>query len=555
MRFAEVARAAEAVAGTRGTNAKRDLVAALLAGADDASLPHAARFLAGSPFARGDVRTLQLGWAALRTAARALLPLDDLTWSACHQATGDTGETLMLLMEAYPPERVPVQRTLFDAPREPMEVPEVADLYARLAAAPAASKPKMVEDAWRRMSPLEAKYFTKIVTGGMRIGLSESLVEDAIARAFGREGAAVRMSAMLSGDIGETAILAKADRLAQTPFRLFHPLGFMLASPAEDPPDDVASHLVEDKFDGIRAQLHVAGGRAELFSRTLDPTREFPELVDAARRLPHELVLDGEVLAVREDGTPAPFALLQRRLGRKDVSEALRRQVPVRFVAYDVLYVDGEPLWRKPLVERRAILDALPLTGLLRASPLLEAASAAEARAHFEAARARGNEGLMFKRRDSTYDFGKRGQAWLKLKRAFATLDVVVTAAELGHGRRAGLLSDVTFAVRAPDGSLANVGKAYSGLTDEQIKQMTTILRSITLERYGGNVHYVRPQIVLEVAFDSVTRSKRHKSGYALRFPRIVRWRHDKRPEDIDTVERVEELWRASGGAETVDAG
>lgn len=255
------------------------------------------------------------------------------------------------------------------------------------------------------------------------------------------------------------------------------------------------------------------------------------------------------------DGRPAPFALLQRRLGRKAVGEALRRQVPVRFVAYDLLFLDGEPLWRKPLVERRATLEALPLTDPILVSPLLDAPSPEVAAALFEEARARGNEGLMFKRRDSTYDFGKRGQAWLKLKRAFATLDVVVTAAEVGHGKRAGLLSDVTFAVRADDGSFVNIGKAYTGLTDQEIKEMTTILKSLTLERYGGSVHYVRPEIVLEVAFDSVTKSARHKSGFALRFPRIARWRHDKRPEDVDTVSRVEELWRASGGAETIGSG
>jgi len=213
---------------------------------------------------------LQIGWAAMRAAAAELLPqVDDLTWSACHRAAGDTGETLQYLMEAYPPKAQSAQRTLFDVASEPFVVAEAADLLARIAAAPAAGKPKLLEAAWRRMTPVEAKYFTKIITGGMRIGLSESLVEDAVAKAFGRELEAVRHSNMLSGDIGETAVLAKADRLQETPFRLFHPLGFMLASPVEEPPEDVGEYLVEDKFDGIRAQLHVANGRAELFSRTL----------------------------------------------------------------------------------------------------------------------------------------------------------------------------------------------------------------------------------------------------------------------------------------------
>lgn len=389
------------------------------------------------------------------------------------------------------------------------------------------------------------------MTGGMRIGLSETMVEDAVARAFDAPVADVRMANMLSGDIGETAVLAKAGRLQESEFRLMHPLGFMLASPAEAPPEDLTAYLVEDKFDGIRAQLHVASGRAMLFSRTLDEAQEFPELVEAGARLDHEVVLDGEVVAVRADGTVAPFALLQRRLGRKKVSESLKREVPVEFIAYDVLFLDGEPLHRKPLTERRATLASLGLTPPIRLSQAHDASTQEEGERLFESARERGNEGLMMKRLDSPYEFGKRGKAWLKLKRAFATLDVVVTAAEVGHGKRAGLLSDVTFAVKGHDGALMNVGKAYTGLTDEEIRNMTSILKSLTTQRYA-NVHLVTPEIVLEVAFDSVTKSPRHKSGYALRFPRIARWRHDKRPNDIDTITRVEELWIASGGAEAL---
>ena len=552
MRFLEIANAAEAVLETRGTLAKRAAVAGLLRRADPESLPDAARFLSGTPFARADSRVLSVGWAVLQRAALALLPVDDETWRACHRATGDTGETLQLLLEAYPPARRPAQRTLFEAAdASDLSVRDAADTFARLAVAPAASKAQLLEAAWRRMSPLEVKYFTKVITGGMRIGLAESLVEEAIADAFGRDVADVRLANMLSGDVGETAALARDGRLGEARFRMFHPLGFMLASPTEEPPVDAGNWLVEDKLDGIRAQLHVAHGRAELYSRTLEAAREFPEILDAAKRLPHEVVLDGEVLAVRPDGRAAPFALLQRRLGRKQVAQAMLRQVPVRFIAYDALYVDGELLYRKPIEERRAALEALPLSGALGVSPLRDAATPDAARAEFESARERGNEGLMFKRKGSTYDFGKRGQAWLKLKRAFATLDVVVTAAEVGHGKRAGLLSDVTFAVKGPGGELLNVGKAYTGLTNEEIREMTSLLKSLTLERYAS-VHLVRPQVVLEVAFDSVTRSERHKSGYALRFPRIVRWRKDKLPHDIDTVARVQELWLASGGAETL---
>lgn len=547
------------MASTRGTHAKRGVVAALLRRADPDSLPHAARFFAGAPFARSDGRVLQVGWSTLGKAALNLLPVDETTWRACHRAAGDTGETLALLMDAYPPARRGAQRTLFDPPDADAAagahstVLDVAQTYARLADATPAARPRLVEEAWRRMGPVEAKYFTKVMTGGMRMGFGESLVEDAVAVAFGRDVADVRMASMISGDVGETAQLAREGRLHEARFRLFHPLGFMLASPAEEPPDDVADHLVEDKLDGIRAQLHVARGRAELYSRTLEKATEFPEVLDAARKIPHEAVLDGEVIAVRPDGRAAPFALLQRRLGRKRVPDALRREVPVRFVAYDLLWLDGEPTYLRSLMERRAALERLGLAGPLALSTLRHAQDKESAERLFEEARARGNEGLMFKRKGAPYEFGKRGQAWLKLKKAFATLDVVVTAAEVGHGKRAGLLSDVTFAVLGPDGALLNVGKAYTGLTDAEIREMTALLKSITLERYRG-VHLVHPRIVLEVAFDSVTRSKRHKSGYALRFPRILRWRRDKLPGDVDTLERVEALWRESGGAETIGA-
>lgn len=556
MRFDEVARAADRVMETRGTNAKRDVVAELFREADDESLPHAARYLSGRPFARVDERVLSVGWAALRAAALAVVPVDDVTWRACHGAVGDTGETLALLLAAYPPARVTPQRTLFDAPPDDgaLTVADVAALYERLATAPAPAKAHLLEEAWRRMTPLEAKYFVKIMTGGMRIGLAESLVEEAIATAFARAAADVRHANMIGGDVGEVALLARRDALHEARFRLFHPLGFMLASPTEEPPADVSPYVVEDKLDGVRAQLHVGDSRVEMFSRTLDPAREFPEILEAARRLlPHRVVLDGEVVAARPDGGVAPFAQLQRRLGRKRVPEALRHEVPVRFVAYDVLHLDGDATYARPLVERRARLDALDLSGALSASPLRAVKTQEEASEEFERARARGNEGLMFKLRDAPYEFGKRGQSWLKLKRAFATLDVVVTAAELGHGKRAGLLSDVTFAVLGEGGALLNVGKAYTGLTNEEIGEMTALLKRITIERYAS-VHLVRPEVVLEVAFDSVTRSKRHKSGFALRFPRIARWRKDKPASEIDTIARVEELWQASGGATTHDA-
>lgn len=553
MRFLEVAQTAEAVAQARGTHAKRDHAAALFARVEDDGLPHVARFLTGMPFGRADARVLQVGGQLLQRAALAIVPYDAPTWQACLRAVGDAGETLALLVEAHPPHRESAQRTLTDIPQHAPTVQDVAAVLDALAATPTTvAKAHLLERTWRRMSSLEVKYFTKLVAGGMRIGSGDPLVEDAIARAFGRDTKAVRHAHMLSGDIGETATLARTDRLQEARFRMFHPLGFMLATAVDAPPADLATHAIEDKYDGIRAQLHAAPGRVAIYTRALDLAGEFPELEEAAHGLRHEVVLDGEIVATRPDVAmetlaTAPFGTLQRRLGRKHASDAIRREVPVRFVVYDVLFIDGEPLWRRPWQDRRATLDALSWPPRFHVSPLHDVHDQTSAWKHFTAARSRGNEGLVFKRRDSPYEMGRRGRAWLKLKQPFATLDVVVTAAEMGSGRRAGLLSDVTFAVCDEEGQHLNVGKAYTGLTDVEIRDMTSRLRSLTTERHAG-VHLVRPEIVLEVAFDGVTKSARHKSGYALRFPRIVRWRHDKRASEVDTLARVEELWRKGAG-------
>lgn len=550
--FAETA---DRVRRTRGTLAKTALVAEYLAALPPDALPLGAVYFTGAPFPRVDPRTLSAGSAALRNAALALLPWDEVVFDASVRAVGDVGETLGKLFALDPPRpraRGQQRLTSFGGDareaRAPMTLADVDAAFAALAAErDASAKQRLLEEAWLRMTALEVQYFTKIALGGMRIGLAESLVEEAVATAFSRDVEAVRAANMVSGDVGLAARLAREDRLGQAEFRLFHPLSFMLATPIDAPPaGSYEGWLAEDKFDGIRAQLHAANGRAVLYSRNLEETPEFPEILDAARALASPVVLDGEVLAWR-NGRPASFALLQRRLGRKIVPHELKRDVPVRFVAFDVLYANGAATYTLPLAERRRILEALALAEPLAISPTFGVSTAEDVDALFAAARARGNEGVVLKRLDSAYELGKRGRQWLKLKRAFATLDCVVTAVEEGHGKRAGLLSDYTFAVRGDGGELLNVGKAFTGLTDVEIEEMTRFIRRSTVERFGG-VHVVEPRVVIEVAFDTVQESARHKSGFALRFPRIVRLRPDKRPEDADSIERVRELHRAAVG-------
>nr|MDQ2997551.1 ATP-dependent DNA ligase [Chloroflexota bacterium] len=390
----------------------------------------------------------------------------------------------------------------------------------------------------------------------------------------------VQWANMLLGDIGETALLARHGQLDQAHMRLFHPLKCMLASPIQSPEEIRRSipgaFFVEDKYDGIRAQVHKSGDQLALFSRTLDQiTHRFPELHAPLLALPGEFILDGELLAAR-DGRILAFQTLQPRLGRKTVSEELLAQVPVIFVAYDLLYQDGAVLLEVPLAERRARMEGL-LGGNdkmtrrqgdkeqtehsgISLSPLLPVSLSrmvrcddlAEIDPLFDAARARGNEGLMVKDPASFYKPGRRGRDWLKVKKALATLDVVVTAVEVGYGKRRHVLSDYTFAVRAgpDDPTLLNIGKAYSGLTDAEIATLTEWFKAHTIKDFG-RARLVEPLIVLEVAFDIVQSSARHKSGYALRFPRIVRIRDDKPVDEIDTLETVRQL--ASGARASSD--
>jgi DNA ligase-1 len=405
-----------------------------------------------------------------------------------------------------------------------------------------------------RATALEAKYLVKLLLGDLRIGLKEGLVEDSIARAFEKSLAEVAQANMMLGDIGETAVRARRRDLHAISMRLFHPLKFMLATAAADL-DDIARTMpaefyVEDKFDGIRAQAHVEAGRVALYSRTMDEvTHRFPELTAPLAKLATlatDAILDGEIVPARGPEI-LPFTELQKRLGRKTVSEELLRATPVVFIAYDLLYASGRMLIDEPLDVRRRRLEEL-LTeeaGTLRLSPARRLDSIATLDGEFDAARGRGNEGLMIKDPRSSYKPGRRGREWLKLKRAVATLDVVVTAVEVGHGKRRHLLSDYTFAVRRSeeDPELLNVGKAFSGLTDAELQELTGWFRAHTLQEFAhGRVRTVEPQIILEVTFDRVQESKRHKSGYALRFPRILRLRDDKTAAEIDTLEVVRRL-------------
>ena len=582
----KLAEAGERIAATTKKLEKIAIVAEYLKARTPKEASVSAVFLSGRPFPIGEEATLQVGGRVLWRIVAELSGKGEAELTAAYRQRGDLGAV--------------AGDVLPDRPRDSnLSVVQVESKFREIAATRgSAIKAAMTRDLLLKATPLEAKYIVKIMTGDLRIGLKESLVEEAIAKAFGGRLNEVQRANMLLGDIGETLKLAVASQLGDAKMRLFHPLGFMLASPAESAEEALSyfqNALVEDKYDGIRAQAHCSGGEVKIFSRTRDEiTESFPELPDALAGLPEDAILDGEIVAWsyggRHDppdgsnppasrrlcgehaasatGRALPFSTLQKRLGRKQVSEKLMHQVPVAYLVFDVLYAGGELLLERSLLEREKILDALLAapresqasprlssgqtqfefgrdpseshTRVIRA-PVFQVATPQELDQLFEAAQARGNEGLMIKDPESAYTPGRRGKSWLKLKRELATLDVVVTAVEYGHGKRIGVLSDYTFAVR--DGEkLVNIGKAYSGLTDVEIAEMTKWFLEHTLEDQGFRL-LVEPKIVLEVAFNNMMRSNRHESGYALRFPRIVRLRPDKLPEDVDTIERAKEIY------------
>lgn len=618
--FEQFAALCAQLAGTSKKLEKRAKMAEYLRGLPVEDAARAALYLTGAAFSEADRRELNVGGASLSKVLKAITGAGDHQMHAAYLRHGDLGSAAFDLLSA----RI---ASAGGAPEPSLPLEDVEQAFEKIAAARGAtSKQALLHTLLRAATPLSAKYLVKLMTGDMRTGVKQAQVEEAIAVAYERPLPAVRRAVMLGGDLGEVVRMAAQGSLDEVRMRLFHPLGFMLASPvdsveeamtrfaeeaaaeqrgeggAEAPlneappnqeaaiaPPGVVEAQVQDKYDGIRCQLHCGDpeqpGRVALFSRSRDDmTHSFPELVEAfaAVRLP--MILDGEILAWDPAEERAlPFASLQNRIGRKRVTEEMRTATPVVFMAFDLLYREDTLLLEVPLSTRRRMLEELVgeevegtrVGGALRQAPressqtqveIFHSSGSAQAEVEDEAAfarlvlapvqqlhsaeqldrayaeaRSRGNEGVMVKSAASVYQPGRRGLAWLKLKRELATLDVVVTSAEYGHGRRAGTLSDYTFAVRDGD-QLKNVGKAYSGLTDAEIDSLSRYFHEHTIEDFGG-WRTVEPTVVLEVAFNNLMRSDRHASGFAMRFPRILRIRQDKTVEEIDTLARVEAIY------------
>ena len=561
--FLAFANVGQAIAATAAKLEKVGLLAEYFSTLDEARLSIATVYFTGHAFPQTDLRTLQVGGSVIYRALAGAARMGEAEFRRIASSHGDAGKTAFEVLDG---------RTT----PEPFGLTDSYEFFEQLhkLRGPVAKKDAL-QNRLARLTAREGQYVVKILSGDLRIGLREGLVEEAIAKAFTASLDEVKEANMLLGDIGRTAVLAKRQELHRAELTLFRPIKCMLASP--EPTAEaiwkrfieskrvVAAAVtggsfeilpamtpaattiyVEDKFDGIRAQLHVNGDRAEIFSRDLKRiTGQFPELAEKARGISADVILDGEIIAYAED-RKLTFFDLQKRLGRKseglDLFEAASADVPVIFVAFDLLFFDGRSLLRTPLRERRELLRGLKLPPKFQVASVVAAHSANEIETEFKRARLRLNEGLMIKDPESFYSPGRRGLFWFKLKKELATLDVVVVAAELGHGKRNHLLSDYTFAVRDENsGELLPIGKAYSGLTDAEIAELTEHFKQNTLVD-RGRYREVKPDIVLEVAFNSIQLSPRHASGLALRFPRIKAIRRDKTIENIDTLTYAQQL-------------
>lgn len=543
------------IAARPGKLQKIAILSAYLRSLDDAQLQAAARFFTGNPFAARDERTLGIGWRTIVEAARAAWNIGEGELAAGYRQHGDLGAALGPLL------RAPMDLALFS---ETLTPALLYSIFEEIAAASGKAAGRKREALCERIlractDATEAMYVIKIMTGDLRIGLREGLIVDAVARAFDAESRAVRRALMASGDIGAVALAARHGRLAEMRVVYGSPIGFMLATPVTYGSDyrDLREGvwIAEEKFDGIRAQIHKKNGEVRIFSRTLnDVTHSYPEIARALAEMPADSILDGEIVAHRGDRV-LPFRYLQARLQRKTLDEELRAEVPVAYMVFDILAAGDELLIDEPLLARRERLaetivpsDAIRIASFQR---LGEPPSAEELHERFDDARAGGHEGIMLKRTDAPYHPGRRGKWWLKLKRELSTLDVAVVAVEWGHGKRAQVLSDYTFAVRGTDGELLTIGKAYSGLTDAEIAELTTWFLNHRLPQdarralaRSGEIP-VEPEVVVEVAFDIIQPSDLHESGFSLRFPRIVRIRDDKPASEIDTIDRVRDIYQA----------
>ncbi len=533
-------------ANTRKTE-KIQLLATYMRQLPSGELSHTATWFTGTPFVSSQNRTLQLGWAIIRDALCLAGEIDHSQFGRTYLNHSELGECASeILATKFRPQHFP-------------SLLRIHELFLQLHAAkgPTEKKP-LLRKAFLEASPLAAKFLVKILTGDLRIGLKEGLVEESLAQAFDCSLEAVKNANLLLGDIGQTATMARDGRLESVSIVPFRPVRYMLASPGEtsreiwsriaswqterenDSPLPLwtvspAEGWSEAKYDGVRAQIHKVGSHVEIYSRDLKViTPAFPEIANRIRGLSQNLILDGEIIAMRGERVLS-YSDLQKRLGRRETDFFLSEEIPVQFMAFDLLWLDSNSLLRDPLWARRQSLGALAQNAF-RVSKISSVRNAEQIENAFNAAKASGCEGVMIKDPSSIYTPGRRGMSWLQYKKNFITLNCVVVGAEYGHGKRNSMLSVYTIALRDEiSGELKAVGKTFVGLTDQEITFLTEHFSENRLAQMGRFIG-VNPTIVFEMAFSQIQVSSRYDSGLAMRFPRVVRLCPEKTLNQVDTV-------------------
>lgn len=527
-----------------------NLVADFLKSLEPCEVEPAVSMILGRPFPKWSQQTLDVSWATLSGIIRRITGVDWKVFLEAFSKTGDVGSAAKAVFESC---KVRRQAMLFEKPLTILEVRRSFEAVAETAGHGARErKERLIEALLSFASPLEAKYLVKIFIGEMRTGFHEGLMEQAVSKAFQIPLEAVKRAGMVLGDIGTVAALIKTEgreALSKIGFQLFRPVKLMLAQMANDVAEAIKEHggktAFEYKLDGARVQIHKCGGDVRIFSRRLtDVTKSLPEIADIVRREVNarEAIMEGEVIAVDNEGHPIPFQHLMRRFKRVHEIEDMVGTIPVRLYLFDILYLDGESLISLPYLQRRRILaenaGGIPLTKQIVTD------SVSEAERFLREAIDCGHEGLMAKRLNSEYTPGIRGKHWLKIKPILEPLDLVIVAAEYGYGRRREWLSDYYLAARdAETGEFLVVGKTFKGLTDSEIIEMTKRLKELAIKEEYRRV-YVAPKIVVEAAYNEIQRSPKYKCGMALRFARITRIRDDKTPEEADTIQRVREIYQ-----------
>jgi len=539
------------VEGASGTLDKIDLVAAFLATLEETELSVAANFVMGTVFPPSSDLVMGVGPSILYEALGRACGCPGERISEMLRETGDPGLVASRVVES----KRPIGFSAF-VEGDQLSINLVYQRFCSIARASGRrsqdTKVKNLQFLFSQASSLEALYIARLAIEDMRIGVGEGGVRDAIAKAFGIPPEEVERGYNLSSDMGLAAVHARRGDLSQPSIQLFHPLKMMLAQLGESIPvalQEIGTAAVEWKFDGARVQIHKEGEVVRVYSRRLENvTASLPEISRAVHKHVHArvAVLDGEAVALGQDGRPRPFQEILRRFRRKYNVEKLAAQIPLSLFLFDIIYLEGRSLLDLPLSRRRELLEQSVDGSLMAEQAVTDQPGTAEE--IYKKALAAGHEGIMIKNPSSVYAPGKRGKNWLKIKPVMETLDLAVIGARWGEGRRATLLGSYRLACLVPQtGELQDVGWVATGFSDEDLAELTAIFRDLILLEKGMEVE-LKPAVIFEVAYEEIQRSPNYSSGYALRFPRLVQVRDDKSLEEADTVERVESLYRMQRG-------